>query len=39
MSHPTEPADDEEVDLCDLDFNEDEATSDEDLPVTFGGEG
>lgn len=42
MTHSIDPAhkveEDEEVDLCDIDFTEGELTSDEDLPITFGGE-
>jgi hypothetical protein len=42
MSPPPEPTHDHEIDDeadgCDIDFAAAEATSDEDLPVTFGGE-
>ena len=42
MTHSIDPAkeevEDEAVDLCDIDFTDGEQTSDEDLPITFGGE-
>jgi hypothetical protein len=33
-----QPHDDEDVDGCEIDFAKAEQTSDEDLPVAFGGE-